>query len=99
MLRSAFIVAVALAAACGAAEARDARFSYSAWELETDGGRQAVMDRIEDAAARSCANGARAGLWEIRASRSCTDSMTADLVEKVGDTRLAGMSRARFASN
>lgn len=99
MYRFALIAAVALAAACGAAEARDMRFAYASWELETAGGRDAVMDRIEFAAARACANGSRAGLYQIRAARACTDSVASDLIEKIGDSRLASAGAARFASN
>ena len=99
MFRSLIVASVAVAVAASAAQASDFQFRYASWELESAGGRAAVMDRITDKAERVCSSLSYIALYKESAVSRCEAGVTRELVDRIGDPRLAAMSSARFASN
>ncbi|PWE17900.1 hypothetical protein DDZ18_04810 [Marinicauda salina] len=71
------------------AHAEDLSFSYRAYELESEDGRQVVLERLEREAARHCDYvPAKRPLWELRAAVECHESIMTDVVNRIGDVRL-----------
>lgn len=90
------IAAIAIAAAAPA-EARDFRFTYSAYELQTEGGREAVLKRLDRRAARYCGDYARKSLSDKRLAESCRQQVTREVVDQIDNPRLTAMYENNIA--
>ncbi|MEX0644961.1 MAG: UrcA family protein [Parvularculaceae bacterium] len=92
MLLKFAVPAVLLAFAVSApAYAEKADFHYSAQALAAPGGAEALYDRIKARVKSACADATPAGVWARRAAAACEEELTADLVGKIGDGRLAAV--------
>lgn len=83
-----FVVAGLLAGTAFNANAADFRFSYSAHELETVSGRNAMFARLDARAGRYCGADVARGLFEIKAAAGCKSAVVSDVVSQIGDPRL-----------
>lgn len=97
------IAAVILAAAgvTGASAGQDFEFKYHAHELETDGGRLAVMKRLDRSAGAACNIHKRASIPQRRASVRCHVNLMDTTVAGIPDARFQALydETARYAEN
>ena len=91
LFKSAVPVVLLTLAAAAPAHAESVVMHYSAKELAAPGGAEALYKRIEARARSACADATPAGAWARRAAAACEDDLVADLVEKIGDGRLAAL--------
>jgi UrcA family protein len=91
-------ILIAAAASAGAAQARTVSIAYHPYELSSPAGQDAVLARIERAAARACAIGST--LAEYAARRSCRDELVGQMVARSGSVTLAALraGEVRIAS-
>jgi UrcA family protein len=84
-------------AALSSAEAGSLRVDRSA--LDSSYGIAQMLDRIDDAAERTCVGHGRTGIWQKRAQLECIAEVRAEMIAKVGDERLAAAAAksSRFA--
>ena len=97
-MRSSAYFAVILAAGALAATAANAdnfKFNYGAHELETIGGRTALLHRLTNQAGGYCGVNQVRGLTETRAVENCQSALVAETVGKIGDTRLEAMLQSK----
>lgn len=89
-----FAVAVGVIAGCAIpAQAKDLRFGYYAYELESAEGRRHLLERLESRVARFCGVGGVMSLHAKQDAARCRDEMTEELVGKFGDARLVALYR------
>lgn len=89
MLKTAAPLFLSSIAAAAPAQAGDFKFRYARSELETPAGVEALYDRIEKRAERACVNRDRIALWRAGVEEKCIETVVNEIVEKIGDPRLA----------
>lgn len=86
-------VAIATFAAVAPASAQSFEFRYQSYELQTKGGRDALMVRLENFVERVCdANGSR-GIAVQRAAAECAVAVKGDIMSKIDNVDFASLSR------
>lgn len=70
-------------------------FSYTAAELETREGADAMLNRLQSQVERHCQSSAREPLSERKHTRACVDATMADTVSRIGATPLADVYETR----
>lgn len=87
------IAAVALAAfaASAPASAESFKFRYMPHELETAGGRDAMMDRLDRLAGNYCRIDDWRGIHTRRASKECKIEVVAEITAKIQNVEFAAL--------
>lgn len=100
MLRSIIIVAAAAASLSGFANAGGYRFTYNAWELESEAGREAVLNRIDWAARTTCRTEMHQSAQMAAVANRCAASVAKSLVAQIDNPQLSAQAGSgRYASN
>lgn len=87
----AFILAIASAAAVsvsGASADTPFTFKYKAHELETDGGREILISRLEAQAESFCSARTRRGSALSEKTKKCVQEKTGEIIAQIDDNRL-----------
>lgn len=87
------IAAVALAAftASAPASAETFKFRYKPYELQTIGGRDAMMDRLDRLAGAYCRIDDGRGIHTRRAAKECKSEIVADVTAKIQNVGFAAL--------
>lgn len=94
MLRFVAVVVVAALGAAAPASAAGVSFAYHAWELQSDGARSALHDRMLIAVKGFCMMESRRSLKAFRQEQKCIAEMSDALVARIGDSSLASLHHA-----
>ena len=88
-----FIAAVALAAmvASAPASAEPFKFRYKTHELETVGGRESMMARLDRQAEKYCGVDASRGIFVRRAAKECRSEIVAEITAKIQNVEFAAL--------
>ncbi|MFN0024361.1 MAG: UrcA family protein [Parvularculaceae bacterium] len=84
-------VAIATVATAAPASAESYKFRYRAHELQTDGGRAALMARLDAQVGRYCAVDDARGLHTKRAANACKDEVKSEIVAKIKNAAFASL--------
>lgn len=96
-ISAALIAGAASAAPTDHAKPNEVRFTAA--QLDTSGGLTAVYDRIAEVSARYCADMAGLNFYTVSKQRRCEAQTRAELIAKIGDSRLAAMEATKHAKN
>jgi UrcA family protein len=93
MMTKTFIAAVALASivASAPASAESFRFRYKPHELETAGGREAMMARLDRQAGNYCGVDATRGVFALRKAKECRNDIVAEITAKIQNVEFAAL--------
>lgn len=93
MLTRTLIAAVALVsfAVAAPASAESYKFRYRPHELQTDGGRAAMMARLDSQVDRYCQVDDARGLHTKRAAAACKQDVIAEIVSKIDNVQFASL--------
>ena len=92
MTRTAFAAAViATLAVAAPASAESYKFRYRAHELQTDGGRQAMMARLDSQVSRYCQVDDSRGIYTKRAAKACKEEVLGEIVSKIDNVQFASL--------
>ncbi len=88
-----FIAAVALAAIVASvpASAEPFKFRYKPHELETVGGREAMMERLDRLAGNYCGVDATRGIFVLRKAKECRSEIVSEISVKVQNVEFAAL--------
>lgn len=85
--------AVAAFAAATPAAAEPFAFSYQQFELETRGGRSALMARLDRSIERYCDTDAVRSLFARKAAAECHEELKAEIMDKVDSAEFAALDQ------
>lgn len=99
-LAAALISAGTIVAFASGAQAGERVFHFERADLSYDRGVEVTLERVDFAARRACDTGT-VGLWVRRIEDQCIDNTKAEMIEKIGDSRLTLAARGsdRVARN
>ncbi len=84
-------VAIATVATVAPASAETYKFRYRAHELQTDGGRAALMARLDGQVDRFCAVDDARGIHTKRAAKACKQEVKSEIVSKMQNAAFASL--------
>jgi UrcA family protein len=93
MMTKTFVAAVALASIVASvpASAESFKFRYKPHELETAGGRESMMARLDRQADRYCGVDAPRGVFVWRAAKECRNDIVAEISAKIQNVEFAAL--------
>lgn len=93
MITRTLLAAAALAsfAATAAGAAESYKFRYHAFELQTQGGRAALMTRLDRQVDRYCDANTYQHLAGMRASKQCKEEVMAEIISKIDNVAFASL--------
>lgn len=80
-----------------AASAQDFHFAYRPYELDTAGGRTALLQRLDRMAGKFCGVSNAKGLIDVQAAQRCNSQLVSNVVSQVSDPRLNSEVREALA--
>jgi len=87
-ITTALISGLSLSLTIGVVQAGSQQFSFKAHELETSRGLEALYDRIEFKAKKSCTHIGTRGIYAKQFEKKCTADLINQFVDNIDDTRL-----------
>lgn len=84
-------IAMIAAGALTPAQAREFRFDFRAYELETAGGRAALIKRLDNAAKSYCGVRHATGIQQTQVSKICLVTVMDEVVRQIDDARITAL--------